>query len=159
MRRTILGPLLAVFGLMLILFTADAPAQRKSVSGSEVTGTFRMNFTGKFKGNSNDIKIQALGRGRLRIAMDLVYPYSLPNGEHMANLGTLDGEAAIEADTGIYTSDDGRCKIKIKFLRPGTIKVEQDGSDADCGFGHNVIASGTYRKVSSRRPKFDEDRD
>jgi hypothetical protein len=34
------------------------------------------------------------------------------------------------------------------------MKVEQEGLDAECGFGHNVIATGMYRRVKAGRPKF-----
>ncbi|MEO6052349.1 MAG: hypothetical protein ABIP78_13605 [Pyrinomonadaceae bacterium] len=133
-----------------------AQITRKSVSAAEVNGTFRMNFTGKFKDNSNDIKILALGGGKLHIAMDLVYPYRLQNREMMANMGQLDGEALITGDTAVYDSSEfGPCKITIKFVKPGTIKVSQEGTDGECGFGHNVNSDGTYRRVSSRKPKFD----
>jgi hypothetical protein len=36
----------------------------------------------------------------------------------------------------------------------GKLIVKQEGG---CGFGHNVMADGAYRKVSSRKPKFGED--
>ncbi|MFT3744132.1 MAG: hypothetical protein QM785_07545 [Pyrinomonadaceae bacterium] len=141
----------------LMLFSAAASAQsRASVPASEVNGTFRMNFTGKFKGNSNDIKILALGGGKVRVAMELVYPYKMQNGDLMANMGELDGEAAITGDTATYFSTEfGKCTITIKFVTPGTIKVEQDGTDSDCGFGHNVMATGTYKKVTSKKPTFE----
>ncbi|MBX7054590.1 MAG: hypothetical protein K1X36_06510 [Pyrinomonadaceae bacterium] len=157
MRKYI--PFLFFAAAVLIAGTSNTSAQgsRSSVSGAEVTGTFRMNFKGKFSQQSNDIKIMALGRGKLRVAFDLVYPYTLPDGEISVNMGSLDGEATIAADTAIYSSDEfGPCKITIKFVKPGTIKVTQDGTDSDCGFGHNVWASGTYRKVSGKKPKFDE---
>ncbi len=135
---------------------ANGQASRKSVSGAEVTGSFRMNFSGKYKKISNDIDILALGGGKLRIAMDLVYPFTIPGNEISVNMGYLSGEAAIEGDTAVYESDEfGPCTITIKFVKPGTIKVTQDGSDADCGFGHNVFASGTYLKISSKKPTFE----
>lgn len=128
---------------------------RKSVSAAEVTGTFRRNFTGKFRGSSSEIKIVSIGRGKLKVAFDLIYPYEIGDGELSANTGTADGEAAIEGDTAAYSSNEfGPCRITIKFVRPGRINVEQEGSDADCGFGHNVMADGDYRKVSGAKPKF-----
>lgn len=143
------------------LFGAAATGQvagqtpRASVPASEVNGTFRMNFKGKYRGNYNEIKILALGKGRLRVGMDLTYPYTMSNGELMANSGQLEGEAWIEGDTAVYKSEDSACTITIKFMRPGTINIKQDGSDANCGFGHNVFAGGTYRKVSSAKPRFE----
>ncbi|MCO5334508.1 MAG: hypothetical protein M9893_10970 [Pyrinomonadaceae bacterium] len=153
MRSKILAAF--VISVCTVLFAADAAAQKRaSVSGPEVTGTFRMNFTGKFKGNSNEIQIQALGRGKLRIGMMLVYPYFVGK-EQTVNIGILDGEASITGDTAVYESDEfGECRIIITFVRPGTIKVEQQASDFACGFGHNVTADGTYTKVSSAKPKF-----
>lgn len=142
---------------MLLLFAAgDAAAQRASVSGKEVTGTFKMNFRGKFAKLSNEMKIQALGGGRLRVAFDLIYPYTLRNGETTVNMGGMDTEASIVGDTAVIESEEfGSCRITIKFIRPGTVRVTQEGSSAECGFGHNVTAEGTYRKISSAKPKFD----
>ncbi len=80
-------------------FSLSAYAQsRKSVSASEVNGTFRMNFKGRFRDQANEIKILALGGGKIRVAMDLLYPYTLSDGARTAHLGALDGEAAISGD-------------------------------------------------------------
>ncbi len=158
MRKQLFSVLLAAVCLMV--FAGDAAAQRSRtrVSASEVNGTFRSFFSGKFKGQSNDLKIYALGGGKLHIAFELIYPYVV-NGEPSANMGYLDGQAAIKGDTAIYESTEfGSCKITIKFVKPGTVRVTQAGTDADCGFGHNVMSDGTYRKVSGRKPKFDTNR-
>ena len=156
MRKSIFS-MLVVLGLTLVFaFGASAQTSRKSVSAAEVNGTFRMNFQGKFRKFSNEVKILARGGGKIRIAFDLVYPYTMRNGEPMVNMGGLDGEAAIDADVAKYTSEDGKCTITIKFVKAGTIKVIQDGTDGECGFGHNVMAGGTYTKVSSKKPTFEE---
>ena len=154
MRKSIFS-MLVVLGFTLV-FACEMNAQtsRQSVSAAAVNGTFRMNFQGKFRQFSNDIKILALGGGKIRIAFDLVYPYTTRSGEPSVNMGELDTEADIEADIARYTSDDGKCSMTIKFVQAGTIQVTQTGSAADCGFGHNVMAGGTYRKVSSKKPTF-----
>jgi len=152
MRKQFIWFSFAVVCLMTFSFDAYAQKPRASVSAAEVNGSYRMSFGGKFKRQSNDIKILALGHSRLRISMDLVFPYTLKDGELMVNMGGLDGEATLKGDTAIYRS--GKCEITIRFVKPGTIKVSQEGTDADCGFGHNVMSDGTYRKVSSKRPKF-----
>ena len=147
--------------LSVSFFTATAPnspaqSSRSSVSAAEVNGTFRMNFRGKYKQMANEIKVLALGGGKIRFSMDLIYPYTLRNGEVSVNMGGLDGEAAIKGDTAVYESEEfGVCKITFKFVSPGTLKIVQDGSDAGCGFGHNVTSAGTYRKVSGKKPKFE----
>lgn len=137
-------------------FSEVSAQTRKAVSGAEVTGTFRDYFSGKFKENFNEIKISALGKGKLKVAFTLSYPYIDGTGGEMANMGAADGIASISGDTAVFTmSDFGACKITIKFLKPGAIKVTQNGSDGECGFGHNVSASGDYRKTSSAKPKFE----
>lgn len=154
--------LIAVFALALACVCVfDAKAQtRNSVSAKEVNGTFQYKFTGKFKGSSNEIKILALGGGKLKISFDLVYPYLMQNGEPMVNMGYATGIADIKGDTAIYTAEneygDEDCKITIKFTKPGEIKVTQNSSGSSCGFGHNVGAGGTYKKTSSVKPTFDD---
>jgi hypothetical protein len=143
---------LLLTSLILLLSVVE---NRKSVGASEVNGTFRSYFDGKFKDNYNEIKILALGRGKLRVALGLTYPYIDGTGGLMANTGEADGEATIEGDTAIFSPDEnGQCKITIKFIKTGTIKVIQSGVDSECGFGFNVNASGTYKKTSSAKPKF-----
>lgn len=159
MRKFRFAPLLVLSILMLLNIDSAAQTSRASVSAAEVNGTFRMNFRGKYRDMSNEIKILALGKGKLRVAMDLIYPYTLKNGERSVNMGFLDDEASITRDTAVYKSNEyGDCRITIKFVRAGTIKVTQgkEGMDGNCGFGHNVFATGTYRKVSVKKPKFEE---
>ncbi|MBK9214821.1 MAG: hypothetical protein IPM59_04360 [Chloracidobacterium sp.] len=156
MRKRAICVSLALMCLMFISVSASAQTSRKSVSAAEVNGTYRMNFRGKFRKMSNELKILALGNNKLRVAFDLIYPYTLRNGEISVNMGGLDTTGTIIGDVAnIYPEGLQQCDITIKFVRPGTIKVTQDGTDADCGFGHNVTSDGTYLKVSSRKPKFE----
>jgi hypothetical protein len=145
----------------LLLFVCAGPgsetlAQRKAVSGTEVTGTFRSYYTGKFKGNYNEILIQALGGNKLKIEMGLTYPFVV-NGEMSANLGSASGEAVINGDTAVFVpdgdADEKLCKITLRFPQPGTLIVKTEGN-LHCGFGLNVSADGTYKKVSGAKPKF-----
>lgn len=153
--------ILLAFTAVCFLFCLDVFAQdRKSVSAGEVNGTFQFSFKGKYKDFKNEIKILALGKGKIKISFDLVYPFLTENGEMMVNFGNATGIAEIKADQAVYTSEneysDGQCKITIKFVKPGEIKVEQTPSDATCGFGHRVTADGTYKKISAKKPVFGE---
>lgn len=144
-----------VFSTLIFTFDADAQTSRKAVSGAEVTGTFRSYFKGKFKGSSNEIQILALGKGKLKVRLDLIYPYIDRGGDMTANMGQSEGEADIVGDTATYTDNEyGECKITIKFVKAGLIKVTQEGEPSGCGFGFNVSATGTYKKVSGAKPKF-----
>ncbi len=148
--------LLIFASLLFTISIFEINAQnRKSVSAAEAGGTFRSFFDGKFKGNYNEIKILALGNGKLRVAFELTYPYIDGTGSQMANVGTADGTTTIEGDTAIFSPDEnGQCRITIKFVKRGTIEVTQAGMDSECGFGFNVNAHGTYKKMSNAKPKF-----
>jgi hypothetical protein len=137
--------------------SSEVFAQRKAVSGAEVTGTFRSYFKGKYKGNYNEILIRALGSNKLKIEMGLTYPFQV-NGEWSANVGEASGEAMINGDTAVFVSDystenNKACKITLRFSKPGTLIVTTE-NNLDCGFGLNVAADGTYKKTSSAKPKF-----
>lgn len=155
MSRQIPYAFFAVGCLMMFSVGAAAQRSRPSVSAAEVTGTFSHRFGGKFKNSSSDIEISSIGKGRLFVAFELVYPFVDGSGEKSANTGEADGTATIKGDTAVYRSSEfGQCTITIKFVRPGTINVTQSGTENDCGFGHNVTADGVYQKTSSKKPKF-----
>jgi hypothetical protein len=42
----------------------------------------------------------------------------------------------------------------MTFLPNRKLEVEQQ--EGECSFGHNVRADGTFRKISKRKPKFDD---
>lgn len=151
--------LVFVLGVMMSAATfVVAQRSRKRVSSAEVNGTYKMNFSGKFRKYSSEIKILALSGGKIRFAMDLLYPYTLQDGEPTMNMGYADDKAAIVGDTAKYESEDGKCKFVFKFVKPGTLKIAEEETEGGCGFGHNVFAQGTYLKVSGRKPTFDQER-
>ena len=123
-----------------------AVAQRPIVTAAQVDGTWRSKH--------GEFKIWALGKRRLRVEFSGTYEYGSPYGP-MANTGEGTGIAVIDGDTAAFKPDgaDDECRIVLKFAEDSLI-VDQDGI---CGFGHNVSATGTYRKVSGRKPKFDMD--
>ena len=155
MKKTIF---IVCFLLISMAGASEVFAQRKAVSGTEVTGTFRSYFKGQYKGSYNEILVQALGNNKLKVEMSLIYPYKV-NRDSLANVGEATGEATIKGDTAEFVPDYAKennkpCKITLKFAKPGTLIVSTE-NNLDCGFGFNVEADGTYRKVSSAKPKFD----
>lgn len=157
MRKKTMFLMLA--GILILAFGGareNVAQQRKSVSAAEVNGTYRYYFEGKSKGAYDEIKILSTGKGKLNVSFELTYPYIDGLGNKSANLGSAFGEARIAADAAIFMMTDyPQCRITIKFVKPGQIKVTQNGADTECGFGANVSASGTYKKISGAKPKID----
>lgn len=145
-----------IFNLSLCLIIALILAPQSQVSGSSnqtIVTAAQVNGTWRYRGNS--FSIWALGQQRLKVEFVGLYEYKTRYGP-MANTGTGAGIARIEGDTAIFRpegiAEDEECKITMKFTR-GKLIVDQLGI---CGFGHNVYATGAYRKVSKAKPKFGE---
>jgi hypothetical protein len=109
---------------------------------------------GSWKTKGGEFKIWALGKQRLQVEFSGVYEYKTPQGP-MANEGEGTGVARIEGDTATFKPEgaEEECQIMLKFIGDELL-VTQTGI---CGFGHNVTAEGTYKKVSSKKPKFGSD--
>ena len=116
----------------------------KSVTAAQVNGTWKTKYA--------EFKIWALGQQRLQIEFSGVYEYTTPQGP-TTNEGEGSGIATIEGDTAFFKPDgaEEECRITLKFTGVKLV-VTQTGI---CGFGHNVSAAGTYKKVSARKPKFE----
>jgi hypothetical protein len=129
------------------LFSQSATsAQQKIVTAAQVNGTWESKF-GTFK-------ILALGKQKLKVEFSGIYPYKLADGSPTANTGEGRGSAIIEGDRASFKPEgaEDECLISMRFAG-GRLEVKQNGT---CGFGHNVTAAGKYRRVSARRPKFED---
>jgi hypothetical protein len=127
------------------LLQSNVPPRQKVVTAAQVNGTW--------ESKTATFKILALGKQRLKVQFSGSYPYKLPDGTDMANTGDADGIAMIDGNQAMFKPEapGEECAIAMKFVS-GKLLVEQEGT---CGFGHNVSAAGTYRRVSSRKPKFE----
>ena len=136
---------------ILVALTLSASAQTPStttkapqhaVTAAQINGLYRY--------ERNDFRILALGHRKLKVQF---------NGEWMTrggypNIGEAIGEADIEGNVATFIPGDTKgCKITLTFFT-NRMEVIQEAPDADCGFGHNVMATGTYRRVKAGKPKF-----
>lgn len=132
--------------LSLVALACPVALAQRVVTAAQVNGTWRS--------KTGEIKVLALGGGKLRVEFDGTYEYT-QNGMLLANTGVGTGVAAIEGDTATFRPEDAEeeCLITLRFA-DGKLVVTQQGA---CGFGLNVTADGEYRRVSARKPTFDED--
>lgn len=129
---------------VVLAIVAAATVDAQDVTAKQVNGTWRY--------RNNEFKIWALGHQRLRVEFFGVWEHNTTYGP-TANTGEGSGIARIEGDTAVFKPDgaEDECKITLKFTG-GKLIVTQAGI---CGFGFNVTAEGTYRRVSSKKPKFE----
>ena len=142
MKRII--TLIACLTAWLVL-TPSAPAQKpKIVTAAQANGVY--------SSYDNEIRILALGKNKLKVQFDGVYH----TVSKSVNTGYASGDATIEGNVAVLDLPEwGPCKITMVFLRGSRLKVTQEGDSPDCGFGHNVRADGTYRKIRGGKPKFE----
>ena len=107
-------------------------------------------LNGIYRNGGNEFRILSQGPKKLKVQF---------NGEWMTrwgypNLGQATSEATLEGNVATFTPGEApKCKITLVFLS-NRVKVTQEGTDADCGFGRNVMATGTYRRIKGGRPRF-----
>jgi hypothetical protein len=119
------------------------PQKHMVVTAAQANGLYRY--------YQSEFRILALGDHKLKVQFDGIYM----TRANSPNMGYAMGEAIIDGNIATFKPPDTeRCEITLVFL-PGKLKVIQGGSDADCGFGHNVNAAGTYRKIRGGKPKFE----
>jgi hypothetical protein len=151
MKRTLyLVLLIATLGVSTSGQNPHTPTPPKPPDKHKVIVTAAQ-ANGVYRYYQSEFRILALGRNKLKVQFDGVYP----TAGGSVNMGYAAGEALIDGNIATFKPPDTeRCEITLIFL-PNKLKVMQDGSDSDCGFGHNVFSSGTYRKVKSGKPKFE----
>ena len=119
----------------------------KVVTAAQANGVYRY--------YDSEFRILALGHNKLKIQFDGIY-HTIAKS---VNMGYAMGEATIDGNVATFVPPDTQgCKIMMTFVAR-RIVVKQAGSDADCGFGHNVNATGTYRKIRGGKPKFESPAD
>ena len=115
---------------------------RRAVTADQINGLYRY--------RDSEIRILALGHHKLKVQFNLEW---MTRGGY-PNLGEAMGEATIEGNVATFIpGDTTKCKITMTFLT-NRMEVNQEGTDVDCGFGHNVRAGGTYRRIKGGRPRF-----
>ncbi len=145
--------LMTLFAMLLALAfnaaTARAQSSATVLHYKDVVGTYRDRSRSTFS-------IDRAPQGMLSINFEGNYEYRMADGGMMANTGVASGTAKLVGDTAIFKpAETTACTLTLVF-KPRKLIVKQEGSDADCGFGHHVYADGTYKLISRRVAKFDE---
>lgn len=130
---------------MLTSWIWGVQAQAPPQTAQSVTGHYRLTKD-EFR---NRLDVQQLSGGKIKFYL-LALWVSHNNPDNIHN-GELQGVVALKSGLAVYDQDD--CKLKFEFFS-NRVRVTQL-NDAGCGFGANVTAAGTYRKLDRKKPKFD----
>jgi hypothetical protein len=142
-RRKVTKASLVVCLLLIESSLGVSQSPPRKVTSGQINGLYTY--------RRNDFRVLALGHNKLKVQF---------NGEWMTrggypNIGEAIGEATIDGNVATFIpGETTNCKITMTFLANHKLVVQQEGFDGDCGFGHNVMATGTYRRVKAGKPKF-----
>jgi hypothetical protein len=141
LKRTIL-----LIVLIMLVQTDSAQMQSRSARVRSVTGHYRT----RHPELRNSLEVQQLAGEKIKFHI-LALWVSANNPDNIHN-GELQGIIPVKDNVALYESDN--CKVTIRFTPSGAMVTQAD-EVGDCDFGANVTAAGNYRKLDSRRPKFD----
>ena len=134
---------------LLICFVPAPPliAQTPSpVNPSKVvTGHYRL----RNPVTPNSLEVLQLPSGKIQF--HLLALWVSPNNRENVHNGELEGIVELQGNKATYETEG--CKVTIRFFTT-TATIIQDRKIGDCDFGVNVTATGTYRKLNNRKPRF-----
>ena len=140
--------LLLLVSLILIV-TSGVTAQTSSARNLSA-----INVTGQYEARSklapNSMQVQQLPGRKIKFHILALWVSSY-NSQNVHN-GEITGTVDVIGNAATYEAE--HCKILLKFSNAAA-QVKQVDEAGDCEFGANVSATGTYRKVNSRKPKFE----
>ena len=125
------------------------------------TGTYVLNknikkVEGDIYGYFGEIQVAKLDRNKI------VMNFSICKGAPSYNSGAFLDTLLYQNNKAIFrgdTIDDPSCMITFNFSAKGIVVEEKtDDYNFGCGFGHAVVASGFFKKTSSKVPVIDRDK-
>lgn len=141
----------SIIGLILTSLVSVQPLISQTRSPEKpsklVTGHYRL----RNPETPNSLEVLQLSEGKIQF--HLLALWVSPNNRENVHNGELEGIIEMKGNTATYETEG--CKVTMRFFST-TAVITQDSKVGDCDFGVNVTASGIYRKLNSRPPKFDQ---
>ncbi len=137
----------SIIGLLLTGLLCAQPLTSQTPSPEEPSKTVTGHYRLRHPETPNSLEVLQLPAGKIQFHLLALW---VNNRENVHN-GELEGVIQLKSNTATYETEG--CKVTIRFFSTTAI-VTQDSKIGDCDFGANVTASGIYRKLNSRKPKF-----
>ena len=135
-----------VTSLLAILFLISAALAQTPKPAPKIVTSPQVN--GEWRSYDDYFYILAIGQNKLKVEFEGIY-HTMSKS---VNTGEISGEATIEGNVATLNSEEfPKCRITMTFLN-GKMVVKQ--GDDDCGFGFNVRADGTYKRIKAGKPRF-----
>ncbi len=129
-----------------LVLGGQTPPATNTKSPRHVTGHYVM----RREQFHNRLDVQQLPGGKIKF--DLVALWVSHNNPENVHNGEI--QAIVSLENGVAVYQEGECRLRMEFL-PTLVRISQSDDVGDCGFGANVTATGSYRKIDTKKPKFD----
>ena len=122
--------------------------------GSTTTGEGELGVTGTYAyelpNEAGSGELEVLDNGDNTIRYNLMVVGHAP----AYNQGFMEGTAPLNGGVATITTTEygGKCTITLTFTEDKIIAKTLYGSSAECGFGNNVYADGTYDRTNDINP-------
>lgn len=111
-----------------------------------ITGTYA--YERPNEAGAGEIKLLVIDEKTVRFAISVVGPPPAHNQGMMEGTGTM-----VDNVVTVSTTDfGGKCTITFTISGDQLVAKTLAGGDAECGFGHNITADGTYKMVDDLDP-------
>lgn len=138
--------------LVVTLLPLPLMAQAKPPSHAKASTRANAALTGSYRrGEYGAIDVKALRGNRVRFQLTALAHINAPSGP---NLGMAEGTLTLRNGKGVYEAEKPQTGRLLMTFSPKQVTITQKGTDSDMGFGNGVYATGAYKKVSSKTPKF-----
>jgi len=119
--------------ILVILVLLHGPARSQGSKPQPLSGTY--------SGKQGTLEVLQLAGTQLKVHLSVFWK------DHV---GEVCGAATFEKNIAVYKRE--KCTLILRFVGK-RVQVTQRGTDADCDFGANVTAQGSYQKTSRKPPK------
>jgi len=147
MRKKLIASL--TLSLSMLLFAGDSYAQ-KIVTAAQVNGIWREGSS-KPAGVTTEFRIWSLGKQKLKVEF-----FGNNAAKQFSNTTTdtvlIEGTTATFQPADNQTDEKHPCVMTLKFVDDKLIVAEK----GECGWGAGIGAAGRYKRISSGKPKFEE---
>jgi hypothetical protein len=138
-----------IIGMLMTSLLGPQPLAAQTPPSAKQSKTVTGHYRLREPETPNSLQVLQLPEGKIQF--HLLALWVSPNNRENVHNGELEGIIELKGNTATYEAD--RCKVTIRFFSTTAIVI-QDSKIGDCDFGANVTASGWYRKLNSRKPKF-----
>ncbi|MFN5649132.1 MAG: hypothetical protein ACK458_16580 [Sphingobacteriales bacterium] len=139
--------------IYLVLISCFGQSSDTSLKSLDPTGTYKLGKSAEDKngdvyGYYGELRVKKVDSSKILMC------FYICKGAPSYNSGSFVDTLSYNNMTASYRyADDSTCTVTFQFEKKGVdVSSVQDDLNFGCGFGHGVLASGYFKKISHKEP-------